>query len=367
MNILFVNTSRSWGGNEKWTRMAAHQLAEKNNVFLAYRSETLGRRFNINKKKLLFMNRADVFTLHGLTKYIKDSKIDVLVSTNRKYYLLGGIASRLGRCLHFVRCGIVWKVPENLYHRHLFTGFIDGIIVNAASIKLQLLNTSFIQEHKVHIIYNGLDLDKLKEAKKTKTPAPFAYTIVSSGELNPRKGHDLVIKGFARFVAENRIRDAGLIILGQGRQKKELKALAGKLGVADRVIFPGFLDNPYPVLATSNLYVAMSANEGISNALLEAMYLGMVVISTPAGGAEDVISHGVNGFLTDFKETDNLSRLLSRVYFKKGFDPDKLVHRARQTVLNHFSLEKMAWSLLELLNQEIEARKHRSYPYLQLV
>ena len=93
---------------------------------------------------------------------------------------------------------------------------------------------------------------------------------------------------FARFVEQTGNRDAGLVIIGDGAQKEEFAKLAADLGLRKRVLFPGFQQNPYPWLAASDIFAVTSTNEGLPNALLEAMYLGNAPISTRAGGVDEV-------------------------------------------------------------------------------
>lgn len=349
MNILFINTSKSWGGNEKWTSLAAHQLAREHNVFLAYRSRNLGQRFTVEKKQFSFLNRLDILTLYRIVRFIKKKNINVIVSTNRKYYLLGAIASRLAKCRHFVRLGIVWDVPDNVLNRVLFSRLVHGIIVNAVPIQTRLVRTVFIREEQVHLIYNGLDLDKLDQGWKNASDKPFAFTIATSGELTPRKGHKEVIEGFARFVEKHGAAEAGLVIMGRGRQKKELEDLAADLDIADQVLFTGFLDNPYPLLASSDLYVTLSRNEGISNSLLEAMYLKVPVVSSSAGGAGEIIKDGSNGFMVWHVSGEALADIIYQVYSTDKEKRVALAMAGRKTVIEMFSMEQMTRSLERIL------------------
>lgn len=358
MNILFINTSRAWGGNEKWTHMAAHELAGRNRVFLAFRNQKLGRRFQVSRIRLPFVNRLDPYTLVRLVLYIKKHQIRIIVSTNRKYYLLGALAARLTGCRHFVRCGIVWKVPDTVYYRILFKKLIDGIIVNANPVREKLIKAGLVHKERVDLVYNGLDINRLERSKSETTNKPFGFTIVSSGELVPRKGHAFLLEAYARFINKYPGSDSGLVLMGKGKQKKKLKLLAEKLGLRDRVIFPGFLENPYPLLSKADLFVLASSNEGLSNALLEAMYLEIPVITTPAGGAGDIIEHGRNGFLVEHGNHEQLAGLIERSV--NSHDIEGLREAGRkgsQTVRDRFSLEKMGKSLEEIFRRSLNSVK----------
>jgi glycosyltransferase involved in cell wall biosynthesis len=354
MNILFINTSKIWGGNEKWTHMAAHALAKNNNVYLAYRSEPFGSCFSVPKKKLPFLNRLDLFSLYRLVRFVKRQNIDILVSTNRKFFLLGALAARMTGCRHFVRCGIVWKVPDTKYYRLLFDKFIHGIIVNAKPIREGLIKSGFVDKHKIHLVYNGLDTKKLKNSKKQNIKKMFDFIVISSGELIPRKGYEFLIKSFAGFLKKKSGIDAGLVILGKGRQKKELEALAKNLSIKDRVIFTGFLENPYALLARADLFVSVSQNEGISNSMLEAMYLGIPVITTSVGGAGDVVQHGQNGYILEYGRKDELMLLIEQVYNEQEKYLNSIGEAAHRTVNANFSMEQMTRSLQMVFDYSVK-------------
>ncbi len=345
MNILLINTSRIWGGNEKWTHMAAHELSKRHNVSLVYRNRLLGETFDLDKYRLPFLNKLDIYTLYILKKIILDRKIEILISTNRKFFLLGASAAASTGCKHFVRCGIVWHVPNTFYYRRLFQNHIHGIIVNAQAVKNSLLQSGFIDPKKIHVIYNGLDTRKLDQTVIPEGSASHPFTVVSSGELVPRKCHDLTIKAFASFLHQNPESDARLILLGKGKQEKELKLLTSKLGIQTRVEFTGFLNNPYPALASADIMVSASQNEGISNAVLEAMYLRVPVISTPAGGIEEAVTHGENGFLFSLEDSSELADLMNLAYQIRENHLRSMGEKARVTVIKKFSSWKMGSEL----------------------
>jgi len=353
MNILFINTSRIWGGNEKWTQMATQELSKRHNVSLAYRTSLLGEKFDLDKFRLPFLNKFDIYTLYNLKKIIADRKIDMLISTNRKFFLLGAIAAALTGCKHFVRCGIVWHVPDTFYYRRLFQTHIHGIIVNAHAVKNSLLKSGVIEQKKIHVIYNGLDTSKLDQTDIPERSASHPFTVVSMGELVPRKGHDLIIKAFAGFLDKHPESNARLVLLGKGKQEKELKHLSSKLGIQTKVEFTGFLNNPYPVLVSADIMVSASQNEGISNAVLEAMYLGIPVISTPAGGIEETIDHGKNGFLFTQGDSKELADLMDFTFQTRGNHLRSIGKKAQKTVTSNFSSSKMGDELEKALEMTI--------------
>ncbi|OWX98819.1 glycosyltransferase [Thioclava sp. IC9] len=118
--------------------------------------------------------------------------------------------------------------------------------------------------------------------------------ILSVGNLKPVKNHDLLLRAFAMLEHP----EARLMLLGRGQNEANLRALAQKLGVADKVIFAGFQPDPSPFYSTADLFVLSSDHEGFGNVIVEALSFGLPVVSTdcPSGPAE-ILENGQLGYL----------------------------------------------------------------------
>jgi glycosyltransferase involved in cell wall biosynthesis len=342
MNFLFLNTSRRWGGNEKWTRLAAHSLAENHGVWLAYRKKVIGERCSVPKIELPFLNELDLYTLAKLCGIIRRYSIDVLIPTKPKEYVLAGLAARLTGRKNIVRLGIVKNLGASLRHNLVFGKLAHGIIVNAAQIRETLMVSSFIRPDKVRVIYNGLDAAEIdaQVARTAGISRPFSFTICTLGELSGRKGVAEMLAGFAAFVKLAQAANAGLVVIGDGQDRPALEAQAQGLGIAKQVRFTGFLENPYLYLKFGDVYLTCSKNEGISNALLEAMYLGNAVVATGAGGTDYVIQDGHNGFLLPSADPAVVADRLAHLYRDENLRRQFTVN-AQATIREKFSLTRM--------------------------
>ena len=110
----------------------------------------------------------------------------------------------------------------------------------------------------------------------------------------------------------------------------ELQALAGALDVKDAVLFAGHTEAVHEAVSDAELFVLSSNYEGMPNALLECMMMGMACISTRCEGATDVITHGVNGLLVDIGDTEALIAAMTAL----ADDPDlrkRLAAEAKKT------------------------------------
>ena len=124
------------------------------------------------------------------------------------------------------------------------------------------------------------------------------HDIVAVGRLEPQKNHKLLLQAYARFTQS--YPDYRLVLYGKGYLEQELKVLAKELQIADKVVFAGFASDIRGKIQNAAMYVLSSDYEGISNSLMEAMALGIPVISTdcPIGGSKMLIQDRKNGLLT---------------------------------------------------------------------
>ena len=152
---------------------------------------------------------------------------------------------------------------------------------------------------KMTTIYNPIDAERVR-LLAAEGPNPFADArpgpqLVAMGRLDPQKGFDELIRALRALLAQRP--EAQLWLLGEdsdpgGANLRSLEALAGQTGVAGRVHFVGFQENPYPWLAHADLFVLSSRYEGLPNALLEAIALGCPVVALDRpGGTREILEH----------------------------------------------------------------------------
>ncbi|MGQ9748691.1 glycosyltransferase [Desulfosoma sp.] len=135
--------------------------------------------------------------------------------------------------------------------------------------------------------------------------------ILGAGELCERKDFATLVRAFAALSHHTECR---LVILGKGKKRQALEKLAHELGIADRVWFPGFVHNPYAYMAKSRLFVLSSTCEGLPVVLMEAMALGIPVVSTDCpSGPREILHHGRYGPLVPVKSWNQLAEAMARV------------------------------------------------------
>ncbi|WP_175443065.1 glycosyltransferase [Halofilum ochraceum] len=151
--------------------------------------------------------------------------------------------------------------------------------------------------------------------------------VLSIGRLAEPKDFPTLIRAFALFRQQHAAR---LVILGEGRLRGTLEALAREHGVAADIDMPGFADNVYAYLSRSRMLVMSSAWEGLGNVLIEAMAVGTPVVSTncPSGPSE-ILKDGRLGPLAPVGDAAELARSMTEAW-DDPVDPDTLRHSAHE-------------------------------------
>lgn len=138
-------------------------------------------------------------------------------------------------------------------------------------------------------------------------------TIVTVGRVDENKNHQMLVKAFAGIAEE--FPEYKLIIYGDGEKRKELLELVKSLGLQERILLPGNIDNVADAIYKTCVFVLSSNKEGMPNALIEAMVMGLTVVSTdcPCGGPAELIKSGINGLLTPVDDEERMKENLQFV------------------------------------------------------
>ena len=120
-----------------------------------------------------------------------------------------------------------------------------------------------------------------------------AFIVLSVGELNDNKNQSVII----RAISSMSVPDMHYVMCGKGRNEQQLRRLAEKLGIEDRVHFLGYRRDVVDICSQADVYAMPSFREGLPVSSLEAMFCGLPLVTSEIRGLTDVNKDGVNGFL----------------------------------------------------------------------
>ncbi len=194
---------------------------------------------------------------------------------------------------------------------------------------------------KIHVIYNAVDF--FDSAFVNENPA--VPTLVYSGRLTSWKGVDMMLRVVANL--KQKYSDIVFEVLGDGPEMGNLKRLTLELGIEKNVHFYGRVTErqTHEVFSRSTIFVLNTAYEGLSHAILNAMNVGIPVITTPVGGNPEIIENGINGILLPYNGEKAWREAIVKLLEDRNL-------RAKFSRNAKITLEKFKWS--NLLKKTIE-------------
>ena len=184
---------------------------------------------------------------------------------------------------------------------------VDHIIAVSEGVRQDTLGLSGLPAARVSVVRNPVITPGLQHQAQAPPPHPWLApardrpVLLGAGRLTRQKDFPTLLKAFAQVRAQ---RPCRLVILGEGRERADLQALAGTLGVAADLHLPGHADNPYAWMAAADLFVLSSAWEGSPNVLTEALACGTPAVATDCpSGPRELLADGAYGPLVPVGDT----------------------------------------------------------------
>lgn len=308
--IFFIGTLGN-GGAERVVSILASKMAEEGMdvEILTYYDKPVSYEINekvkISVMEKITVNRNKIKNLFEIRKYFKKNA-QVVISFLAPFNMMA-IAANLGTGIPMIVAdrNDPSKVPSNKImrkSRDFLYCFADGVVVQTQKNKAYFSKTV---QKKSEVIYNPVNL---KEYAGISLNLEREKTIVTAGRLMPQKNQEMMIRAF-KTVAD-KYPEYQLIIYGKGPSRDYLEQLILKLELEGNVKLPGNTTRLHDCIRTAGMFVLSSDYEGMPNALIEAMCLGLPVISTKVSGATDLIKDHENGILTELNDQAELEKAM---------------------------------------------------------
>jgi len=352
VNILYVESSRSWGGQEyrtcleiNWLNAHGHQawLVCNPDSQVHSKASELGTRV----VTMLLRSRVDPLCSWRLWRLCRRNKIDVLKAYSSKDHWI---------CLPLYFCGIplsrarcITDPIGSKSRAFVFKHGCSQIVADASVIKRQLVEEHRVAPAKIEVIGSAVDLEKFKPPRdRTKFRRDIGVandtTLIGNvGMIRPDKGQ-LVLVEAARLVLEKRP-DARFVIVGQGtgilKRGINVRNAIDQAGLADKIIMAGYRwDTPDVYAACDIVVIASLRTEASPIVLREAFASGRPVIATKVGDIPEIVEDRQNGLLIEPGDTQALAAAIVEFIC----DPKLAAHCAANGLryaTEHFSFNKM--------------------------
>lgn len=222
----------------------------------------------------------------------------------------------------------------------------DHVIAVSQGVANDLTASLGLADHEVEVIANPVAAQAIAEQAAEPLVHPWFApdqppVILGVGRLRPAKDFPNLFRAFAHV--RERV-DARLLVLGEGEERPALERLAIELGIDDALQMPGFVANPFQIMANAHVFVLSSRWEGLPGALLEAMACGCPVVSTDCpSGPHEILDGGRYGPLVPMGDPEALASAILSVLADPP-SPDVL-----QASVGRYSVGRITDRYVELL------------------
>jgi L-malate glycosyltransferase len=247
---------------------------------------------------------------------LRRDRVDVVHGYQWRPALVGAIAARLAGVPLVLasKRSLTGDDPTARRAWRLIGRLVDTILVNAEALRDEAIADGV--QARWAVLRNGIDVARFRdlgegdEAKRLMGLDPTRPVVGSVGRLEARKGHDRLLEAVGVLSATANGSAPQLLLVGDGPLREGLQMQARELGVDHTVHFAGRLEDVRPALAAMDVFVLPSREEGMSNALLEAMAAARPVIATDVGGNGEIVRAGETGLLVPVDDGDAMATAL---------------------------------------------------------
>ncbi|HUR97464.1 MAG TPA: glycosyltransferase family 4 protein [Pyrinomonadaceae bacterium] len=349
MRILHVSSARHYSGTERHLVDLCRSLHERGHqIFVALRpTSDWQHRLDFLPPENIFhvsiRHSFGVLSAMKIAEFVRDNDIDIIHAHVPRDYIPASIASHAAKPAKFVLTRHMLS-PLKPFNKFALKNLSKAIgVSDFVGGELR----SVFPAPKVVVIPNGLDLENLRdrnemrnEFRKFHDIAPGAPLVGTLGELREAKGQrDFILAAaeVAKRVPECWFLVAGLDHTMDKSFRRELRRLAGVLGIGERVLWLDWLDDTAPFYAAIDVFVSPSHSESFGLAILEAMIRGTPVVATATEGARELL--GDDKSMVPIEDPVRLGSAICDLLATT--DRSAIGNAMRQRAAAKFSLERM--------------------------
>ena len=375
-NLLYVFDNMEFGGGERVFAQIINRLSgEQYNIMVAclptgtFIEKIKGSKAQI--KSFDMRNRFNLRVILQLSSLIKKERVDIVHSQGARADFFARIAAKLagapnvvstvpmpveGFDVHPIR-KLIYIIFSRFSER-----FVDRFLVVSDALEKIMIEKHGIEPQKVVKIYNGIETDEYcisgeeiacrrSSFRKKSDLGENVPVIGVIGRLVWQKGFKYFIEAIPDVLKE--FKDARFLLIGEGELEDELKVKSKKLKLEDKIIFTGFMDDIRDVLASIDILVIPSLQEGLPVVLLEAMAMKKPIVAANIEGIMEILENGVTGLLVPPGNSKALAETIINMLTHK----DKALQMglsARKIVEERFGVDIMVQKVEEVYEELLQ-------------
>ena len=368
-------TKGNFGGAQRYVfDLATYLPKDRFDVAVAYgEGESLGEKLGEHGVRTIKIGSSrrninifrDILAFFQIVNILRKEKPDVVHLNSSKIGGLGSLAARILNLIYrlydsrftihaiFTSHGLAYDEDRNLFAKFViwkltwFTFLLSHRVITISEDNFRRARKLPFCGNKVSLIYNGIsDIDFLAKNEARKVISNHAEThadeneiwVGTISEILFNKGLPYLIES-ARILKEDNLKFK-IFIVGEGREREEVKKLIDELELSDTVFLTGYLKNASEYLKAFDIFTLTSTKEGLPYVLLEAGLAELPVVGSNISGITDIISQGQSGLLTAPKYAEGIAQHI-RALIEDEAERRKLGGNLRKRVLEKFNFQEM--------------------------
>lgn len=390
MKICHVITRMIVGGAQENTLLSLRGHTENNHEAVLVTGPSPGREGELLRRTELPWVRVvtvkelvrelspieDTIAFFKLWKFFRQEKFDVVHTHSSKAGIIGRLAARAagvpvvvhtvhGQAFHPYQAA--WKNRLYIFLERIAARCCDRIFAVAQAMVDQCVAAGIAPAAKYQVVYSGMDTAAFAAAKRDpelrkrlKIP-PGAIVTATLARLSPQKGYEFVIPAAEPLLKKHP--ELHFLIIGDGPMFEEFQQELVRKGIRDRFHFAGLVD-PAEVpsyLAEADLLWHLSLHEGLPRAVVQALAVGIPVVTFYLDGAPEVVIDGKTGFTVEPRNADDVSEATERLLG----DPElrySCGQAGREMVLRQFDWKRMVAILETEYARLLKSARRHSHP-----
>lgn len=343
MHIALCLPNLNGGGAERSTVQIANGLQERGHEVDLVLLQKTGQYVHEISQKVnvidLGVSRAR-YAIFPLSRYLKTHRPDIAYSSllNIPLLLANQFAGKVSMVVLSERSlfSVIREDAKTLSEKisfalsRFFYPLADATVAVSQASADDLVQYGVVPIEKVCVIYNPVLSDRIFELRQKQPALEWLQhkdtpVVLAAGRLAPEKDYPTLLRAFHSLEIPAR-----LIIMGEGEERVRIESLIRDLGLKDRVLLPGFIENPYACMAHADVFVLSSRYEGLPGVLIQSMACGLTPVATDCpGGSSEILCGGRCGYLTPVGDASAMASAILQA-LKNPIPAEELQARANQ-------------------------------------
>jgi len=365
MNVLFLNTCRTWGGGEvSLTQIVDSLRARGHEVTVACRpGSALHRRMGDQGSSVVpvrFGGDIDPFSIARIARLISRRSIDVVCVHTEKELRIGGIAALIAGVPVIVSREVDFPIKDTFLNRVFYGKVASLIIANSYATKNTLLvSAPWLDAAKIHVVWKGVDTALFRHRANGHLRAEYSVAadeclIGFVGRLDEQKGLATLLEALAILVA--RRRHAKLVLAGEGNLRGYVTRFLRERSLESHAYLAGFVEDIPGFLRGIDFLVLPSNWEGFGYAAVEAMAAGKAVVASHVSSLPEIVDDRRTGLLVPPRSPERLADAMATLVDNPRLR-NSMGNAGARKVQNVFSLPTMIANVEMLLQEAASSRR----------